>query len=74
MTDITAQEAQIAQIAQFGAPRRQHARHFFGTMGAAMRRTSQWLETRRNVLADTEIRRTHRSRMERPYVRGWHCD
>lgn len=68
MTDIAAHHA------QFGAPRRQHALHFFGTMGAAMRRTSQWLETRRNVLADIEIRRAHRFVAERPNMHGWHCD
>lgn len=68
MTDIAAQQT------QFGAPPRQRTRHFFGTMGAAMRRTSQWLETRRNALADIEIRRAHRLMAERPNVRGWHCD
>ena len=31
---------------------RKQARRFFGTMGAAMRRTSRWLDTRQNERAD----------------------
>jgi len=38
---------------------RKQARRFYGTMGAAMRRTSRYLETRRNERADVTIRRTH---------------
>ena len=38
---------------------RKQARRFFGTMGAAMRRTSRWLETRQNERADIVIRRTY---------------
>ena len=36
---------------------RKQARRFFGTMGAAMRRTSRYLETRRNERTDQTIRR-----------------
>ena len=36
---------------------RKQARRFFGTMGAAMRRTSRYLETRRNERTDATIRR-----------------
>jgi hypothetical protein len=38
---------------------RRQARRFFGTMGAAMRRTSRWLESRQNERADIVIRRTY---------------
>jgi hypothetical protein len=38
---------------------RKQARRFFGTMGAAMRRTSRALETRRNERTDATIRRAH---------------
>ena len=38
---------------------RKQARRFFGTMGAAMRRTSRWLDTRQNERADVVIRRTY---------------
>ena len=38
---------------------RKQARRFFGSMGATMRRTSRWLDTRRNDRADSTIRRTH---------------
>jgi hypothetical protein len=38
---------------------RKQARRFFGTMGAAMRRTSRWLETRQNERAELAIRRTY---------------
>jgi hypothetical protein len=38
---------------------RKQARRFFGTMGAAMRRTSRWLDNRQNERADVMIRRTH---------------
>ena len=38
---------------------RKQARRFFGTMGAAMRRTSRVLETRRNERTDYAIRRAH---------------
>ena len=38
---------------------RKQARRFFGTMGAAMRRTSRWLETRQNERAELVIRRTY---------------
>jgi hypothetical protein len=38
---------------------RKQARRFFGTMGAAMRRTARWLETRQNERADIVIRRTY---------------
>ena len=38
---------------------RKQARRFYGTMGAAMRRTSRYLETRRNERTDVTIRRTH---------------
>ncbi len=38
---------------------RKQARRFFGTMGAAMRRTSRWLDTRQNERADVVIRRAH---------------
>jgi hypothetical protein len=38
---------------------RKQARRFFGTMGAAMRRTSRALETRRNERTDYTIRRAH---------------
>jgi hypothetical protein len=38
---------------------RKQARRFFGTMGAAMRRTSRWLETRQSERADLVIRRTY---------------
>jgi hypothetical protein len=38
---------------------RKQARRFFGTMGAAMRRTSRWMEARSNARADAIIRRAH---------------
>jgi hypothetical protein len=38
---------------------RKQARRFFGTMGATMRRTSRYLETRRNELTDHTIRRVY---------------
>jgi hypothetical protein len=38
---------------------RKQARRFYGTMGAAMRRTSRWLEARRNDRTDATIRRAH---------------
>jgi hypothetical protein len=38
---------------------RKQARRFYGTMGAAMRRTSRWLEARRNERTDATIRRAH---------------
>jgi hypothetical protein len=38
---------------------RKQARRFYGTMGAAMRRTSRWLEDRRNERTDAAIRRAH---------------
>jgi hypothetical protein len=38
---------------------RRQARRFFGSMGATMRRTSRWLDTRRNARADATIRRAH---------------
>ena len=38
---------------------RKQARRFFGSMGAAMRRTSRWLDTRHNERADAAIRRAH---------------
>jgi hypothetical protein len=38
---------------------RKQARRFFGTMGAAMRRTSRWMEARSNARADAVIRRAH---------------
>ena len=37
---------------------RRQARRFFGTMGATMRRTSRWVETR-NERVDVLIRRVH---------------
>lgn len=37
---------------------RKQARRFFGSMGA-MRRTSRWLDTRRDPRADRTIRRAH---------------
>ena len=36
---------------------RKQARRFFGTMGATMRRTSSWMEARRNERTDATIRR-----------------
>jgi hypothetical protein len=42
-----------------GIATRKHARRFFGTMGAAMRRTSRWVETRSHARADAVIRRAH---------------
>ena len=38
---------------------RKQARRFFGSMGATMRRTSRWLDTRRSDRADSTIRRAH---------------
>ncbi len=38
---------------------RKQARRFYGTMGAAMRRTSRWLEARRDEQNDVTIRRAH---------------
>ena len=38
---------------------RKQARRFYGTMGAAMRRTSRWLEARRDERTDATIRRAH---------------
>jgi len=38
---------------------RKQARRFFGTMGAATRRTSRWLDTRQNERADVVLRRAH---------------
>ena len=38
---------------------RKQARRFFGTMGAAMRRTSRWLDTRQSERADLVVRRTY---------------
>ena len=38
---------------------RKQARRFFGTMGAAMRRTSRGLDTRENERPDMVIRRTY---------------
>ena len=38
---------------------RKQARRFFGTMGAAMRRTSRGIETRRDERVDTLIRHGH---------------
>jgi hypothetical protein len=35
---------------------RKQARRFFGTMGATMRRTSQWMEVRRSDRADATMR------------------
>ncbi|MBX9774657.1 MAG: hypothetical protein K2Y71_09600 [Xanthobacteraceae bacterium] len=37
---------------------RKQARRFYGTIGAAMRRTSRHLETRRNERTDSTTRRT----------------
>lgn len=42
-----------------GVATRKHARRFFGTMGAAMRRTSRWMEAQSNARADAVIRRAH---------------
>lgn len=36
---------------------RRQARRFFGSMGATMRRTSRWLDTRRDARADATMRR-----------------
>ena len=38
---------------------RKQARRFYGSMGATMRRTSRWLDTRRDDRADTTIRRAY---------------
>jgi hypothetical protein len=38
---------------------RKQARRFFGTMGATMRRTSRWMEARRNERTDYTFRRAH---------------
>ena len=38
---------------------RKQARRFFGSMGATMRRTSRWLETRGDERTDVTIRRAH---------------
>jgi hypothetical protein len=38
---------------------RKQARRFFGSMGATMRSTSRWLDTRRDPRADRTIRRAH---------------
>jgi hypothetical protein len=38
---------------------RKQARRFFGSMGATMRRTSRWHDTRRDTRADTAIRPVH---------------
>jgi hypothetical protein len=38
---------------------RKQARRFYGTMGAAMRRTTRWLEARRDERIDATIRRSH---------------
>jgi hypothetical protein len=38
---------------------RKQARRFYGTMGAAMRRTSRWLEAPRNERTDVTLRRMH---------------
>jgi hypothetical protein len=42
-----------------GIAARKQARRFFGTMGAAMRRTSRWMEARRDARADAVVRRGH---------------
>ena len=38
---------------------RKQARRFYGTMGAAMRRTTRWTDSRRNEGIDALIRRMH---------------
>ena len=45
---------------------RKQARRFFGSMGATMRRTSRWPETRRNERTDATIRRAHGYPESRP--------
>lgn len=37
---------------------RKQARRFYGTMGAAMRRTSRWLEAQRGARTDAPLRST----------------
>ncbi len=41
------------------AAARKQARRFFGSMGATMRRTSRWHDTRRDARADVAIRRAY---------------
>jgi hypothetical protein len=43
---------------------RMQARRFFGAMGAAMRRTSRWLDTRQIERADILIRRVRLYHLE----------
>jgi len=38
---------------------RKQARRFYGTMGAAMRRTSRWLEAPHSERTDVILRRMH---------------
>ena len=38
---------------------RKQARRFYGTMGAAMRRTSRWLDARRTERTDVMIRHAY---------------
>lgn len=38
---------------------RKQARRFFGAMGATMRRTERWLDTRTVTRADVTTRRAH---------------
>ena len=53
---------------------RKQARRFFGTMGAAMRRTSRWLDTRQNERADVVIRRTYSIFSVPADARMWRAD
>ena len=48
---------------------RKQARRFFGAMGATMRRTSRWLDTRTVTRADVTIRRAHALRATQVDVR-----
>jgi hypothetical protein len=54
-----------------GIAARKQVRRFFGTMGAAMRRTSRWLEARSHSRADTAIRRVHGLTTVRFDARTW---
>jgi hypothetical protein len=50
---------------------RKQARRFFGAMGAAMRQTSRWLDTRSPLRTDTVIRRAGDLREIRFDARAW---
>jgi hypothetical protein len=43
---------------------RKHAKRFFGAMGAAMRHTSRWIESRQTERADIMIRRVRLYHLE----------